>query len=278
MMHTMLTALAATRTFAVQAGEPGQGDWHPDGHADSHTIWGTLGEISAWLVLAFALYLVVRAILAQGRYRAVDVLDEADLEAIHGEIIAAEKRTVGEILPVVVERSDPHPGAPWTAACLTTLLGSALLVGILPWDSPTALVLCQLAMGSAGFLLARVLPDFRRRFVRTARQRAVAEEQAFQEFYGNGLHETEGRTGVLIFVSLLEHRVVVLADRGIAAKVEPELWGKTDGAVLEGIRGGSLREGLVAGIRQCADVLAEHFPWEDGDRNEIPDRVIVRKE
>lgn len=278
MMQSMLMSFAALQPALALAQTPETDEWHPAGHTDPHSIWGTLGQVSAWIVLAFALYLVVRAILAQGRYRAVDVLDDADLEAIHGEIIAAEKRTVGEILPVVVERSDPHPGAPWTAACLMTLLGSALLVGILPWDSPTALVLCQLGMGLGGFLLARYLPDFRRRFVRTARHRAVAEEQAFQEFYGNGLHETEGRTGVLIFVSLLERRVVVLADQGIAAKVEPELWGETDGAVLEGIRGGNLREGLVAGIRKCADVLAEHFPWEDGDRNEIPDRVIVRKE
>ena len=63
-----------------------------------------------------------------------------------------------------------------------------------------------------------------------------------------------------------------------SAKVAADQWERTDRALLDGIAGGSLREGIVAGIRSAADVLAEHFPWEEGDRNEIPDRVIVRRE
>ena len=110
------------------------------------------------------------------------------------------------------------------------------------------------------------------------RATAVAEEQAFQEFYANGLHRTENETGVLLFVSLFERRVVVLADEGIDGKVEPGFWEGIDVAVLDEVRDGSLRNGLVEAVRRVGDRLSESFPWVEGDRNEIPDRVIVRRE
>ena len=115
-------------------------------------------------------------------------------------------------------------------------------------------------------------------FIFEDRATAVAEEQAFQEFYANGLHKTEAATGVLLFVSLLEHRVVVLADEGIDATADAEFWADTDQRILDGIRRGSLRDGLIAGIERAGERLAEQFPWKEGDRNEIPDRLILRRE
>ena len=122
------------------------------------------------------------------------------------------------------------------------------------------------------------MPGFKRVFIFEDRATAVAEEQAFQEFYANGLHKTEAATGVLLFVSVLEHRVIIMADEGIDSKVGAEFWANTDDAILDGIRHGSLRDGLVSGIERAGERLAEFFPWREGDRNEIPDRVIVRRE
>ena len=110
------------------------------------------------------------------------------------------------------------------------------------------------------------------------RATAVAGEQAFQEFYAQGLHRTRLGTGVLLFVSLFERRVIVLADEGIDAKVDAAFWEGVDAAVLDGIRRGSLRDGLVDGIRRVGEILETDFPPPDDDVNEIPDRVIVRKE
>ena len=148
----------------------------------------------------------------------------------------------------------------------------------LPWGRPALLLPTQLALGALGFGLARLLPDFKRLFIFEARATAVAQEQAFQEFYANRLHRTAAATGVLIFVSLLEHRVILLADEGIDSRVDAEFWADTDDMILDGIRRGSLRDGLIAGIRRAGERLAEQFPWQEGDRNEIPDRVIVRRE
>ena len=254
-----------------------QEDWEAAGHAQGDWL-DALGSAGAALLALAFLIVVVRALTRRGRYRAVNVLRDDDLAQLHAEIEAVEKRTVGEVLPVVVERSDAHPGANWLAAVFFVLVGSTLLAGFLPWHQPAWLLLCQVVLGALGYATSRALPDVQRLFLREKRAQEMAQEQALQEFFKNGLHETEARTGVLLFVSLLERRAIVLADTGINAKVEAEHWIATDRAILDGIRNGSLRDGLVAGIRGAGEVLAEHFPWEEGDRNEIPDRVIVRRE
>jgi len=241
-------------------------------------LWHSVTTIAPWIFAAVLVFFVLRAVIRHRRYRAVGTFNEEDRRIVREAIARAEKKTIGEILPVVVERSDPHPGANWLAALSCVLVGSALTAAWLPWNSPALVLLLQLAMGAVGFGLAAMLPNFKRLFISGNRATSVAEEQAFQEFYANGLHKTEAATGVLIFVSLLEHRVILMADDGINSRVDGTFWAETDKLVLQGIRNGSLRDGLVAGIDSTGNCLAEFFPWVEGDRNEIPDRLIVRRE
>jgi putative membrane protein len=255
------------------------GGWSAVGdQAASGGAWAILGIVGPSICAVLLVFFLVRALIRHRRYRVVDSFGEEDERAVHAALAEAERKTVGEILPVVVERSDPHPGADWLAALSFVLVGSALLARWLPWGQPALVLVSQVAMGAVGFGLARLLPDFKRVFIFEDRATEVAGEQAFQEFYRNGLHRTEAATGVLLFVSLLEHRVIVLADEGIDARVDAAFWADADDVVLEGIRKGSLRDGLVAGIRRVGEELATDFPWTAGDRNEIPDRVIVRKQ
>jgi len=252
--------------------------WEAAGHALSSSWPGLVGELVLALLLVAAAALLVRAFLRRRRYRASGALGEEDLRAIHAALVAAERRTVGEILPVVLERSDPYPEAHWLATLTTPLIGAVGLALWLPREEPALLLSCLLGLGALGYAGARFLPDVQRFFLRESRARKVVEEQAFQEFHRYELHRTQARTGVLLFVSLLERRAVVLADSGIDARVEPEQWTRTIELVLDGIRRGSLRAGLESGIHSAGEVLARHFPVEAGDRNELPDRVIVRRE
>ncbi|MFQ5720641.1 MAG: TPM domain-containing protein [Acidobacteriota bacterium] len=252
--------------------------WNPAGEQAAMDIVQLAGLVGGAIFAALLVFFILRAILRQRRYRVVNSFTEDDRQVVRDAVAAAEKQTVGEILPVVVERSDPHPGADWLAALCFLLVGSGLLAGWMPWDHPVLLLTTQFAMGALGFALARLLPDFKRLFIFEDRASAVAEEQAFQEFFANGLHRTEAATGVLLFVSLLERRVIVLADEGIDAHVDADFWAGTSDLVLDGVRRRSLRDGLVAGIQRAGERLSELFPWQEGDRNEIPDRVIVRRE
>jgi len=234
--------------------------------------------IGPWVYGALVLLLVARAIARRRRYEALSVLGPADQEAVRAAVADAEKKTHGDIAPVVLERSDPHPSAEWLAALVSLVVGTALLAGVLPWDSPFALLACQLGLGALGFVLARAMPDVKRLFVSDARATALAEEQAVQEFHRAGVHRTRDAAGVLLFVSLLERSVVVLGDSGIHAKVGDAHWEATREAVLAGIARGSLRDGLLDGVRACGRELERWFPAEPGQRNEVPDRLTVRRE
>ena len=264
-IHSMTLALA-------QRGS--QSTWEQS----ANPIFYTLAEIGPKVLTFVAVFCFVKALVRWNRYRAMAVLGPDAQKRVHDALIAAEKRTVGEIVPVVLERSDAHPGARWLAALCTMLIGSTLLEAHLPWHLPHWLIACQVGLGAVGFAAACWLPDLARVFVFESRASEVAEEQAFQEFYRLGLHKTEAATGVLIFVSLFERRVIVLGDEGIDAKVGEAHWAATREAILSGIKRGALADGLAEGIRRCGDELAQHFPWTTGDRNEIPDRVVIRAE
>jgi putative membrane protein len=252
--------------------------WDAIGHATDGSWLVLLSVAGAWLALGLFAVLVLVALLRNSRYRATSVFGEADVERVRAELADVEKRTIGEVVPVVLERSDAHPHAPWMAALALLVAGTAAAAPWLPWDRPVLLLCSQIGWAAVGFLATRALPDLRRRFVSERRATEMAQEQALQEFHSAGLHRTAGHTGVLLFVSLLEHRVIVLGDSGIDAVVDTDLWEDVDRAVLAGIKSGDLCAGLSAGLAKVGDVLAEHFPWEDGDRNEVPDRVIVRRE
>lgn len=231
-----------------------------------------------WILLASVLVLLVRALVRAHHFRTDSVLAKDAEPRVHAALVEVERRTVGEVVPVVLGRSDAHPSGEWRSGLVLLVIGSALLEGVLPWHSPWLVILCQVGLGAIGFGLARTLPGWKRMFVTERRATEVALEQASLEFQRLELHRTEARTGVLLFVTLLERRVVVLGDIGIHAKVGDAQWARTRDAVLAGIDREDLAAGLVDGIQACGEVLTKHFPVVDGDRNEIPDRLVVRAE
>jgi len=83
-----------------------------------------------------------------------------------------------------------------------------------------------------------------------------------------------GRTGVLIYLSMREHRAEIVADEAIATKVDPEVWGEAMSAMLSYVREGRIAEGMCAAVEKVGAIVAPHFPRADDDINEIPDRLI----
>jgi len=265
-MSTPFPALALLQAAAA-------GTWH-----EAWPAW--LVAASRWgplLLAALAGLAVLRALLRRRLYRAEGALDEAGEQAVRAAIAQAERGTSGEIVVVVLERSDEHPDTAWLAGLCTMLLGTALLVADLPWQRPELVLAGQLLLGAAGWLLARALPDVARLFLAERRATEMAHEQALQEFQRLQLSCTAGGTGVLLFVSLFEHRVVVLGDTGIHARVGHAPFEAATHAVLQAVARGRLAEGLCAGVATCGAVLAEHVPVAPGDRNELADHLVVRR-
>jgi putative membrane protein len=103
---------------------------------------------------------------------------------------------------------------------------------------------------------------------RRVRRRAV------RYFKVGAERRTTGRTGILIYLSLSEHRAEIVADEAIHSKVDPELWGQAMVDMIGHVREGRTAQGMEAAIRDVGDILANHFPRDAADMNELPDRVI----
>jgi putative membrane protein len=101
-----------------------------------------------------------------------------------------------------------------------------------------------------------------------------AQRAAMRQFLAQGLQNTKDRTGVLIFVSVAERYAAIIADEGINAKVEQNVWDGAMADLISAIKEKRAADGLLAAIERCGAVLAQHFPAKPGDKNEIPDKVV----
>jgi putative membrane protein len=106
-------------------------------------------------------------------------------------------------------------------------------------------------------------------------KRARVRRMAVELFMTHGLQATEDRTGVLLYASLAEHRVEVVADQTIHAQVDQDVWGDAAAALTSGLATGQVAAGFAEAVRRCGAVLAERFPAKAGNRNELPDRIVV---
>ena len=200
----------------------------------------------------------------------------ADEEAIRAAVADAEQRSAGEVVPWIVEACDPYPEAGWKAAALGALLalvvtaGTQVLVGT--WGGALWLALAVLAGGAAGLLVGQ-LPAAKRLLVDDdviEHRVRVAAEAAFVR---GEVFATRERTGILVFLALLEHRVVVLGDAGINARVQPEEWQAIADEIVAGVRKSRPAAALAAGIEACGLLLAERgVPRHEEDVDELPDR------
>ncbi|MDH5564968.1 MAG: hypothetical protein OEY91_15270, partial [Nitrospirota bacterium] len=100
--------------------------------------------------------------------------------------------------------------------------------------------------------------------------------RAHQAFLEHGLHRTELGTGVLILISLLEHRIEVLTDHPILDQVPQPTWNDMVEVIQEGFQKGNPVESLCHAIATCGRVLAEAFPatHTKANPNELPNELI----
>lgn len=186
----------------------------------------------------------------------------------------AETRSVGQIVPVVVERSGSYLEVPWIAGILMAALATALAevsrLGVTAWELPFV----QLGAGFVGAALSRLGP-VKRLLAGRAEMEAAVRSRAGQAFLENGLTSTAHGTGVLVFASLLERRAVVLGDHGIHAKMGNEGWRQGVDALVAGIGRDDPAAGFCDAIAVVGAKLAEHFPRPPAGSapNELPDEL-----
>lgn len=223
---------------------------------------------------------------------AVAMLSEADHNRISAAVSVAEGGTAGEIVTIVTDRSDGYwdVALAWSAliaatALLALSLAPAFYLGLIDrlsgaWANEwTPGEIFALALGVAtlkflGMLALQLWQPLKFWLIpRPVKARRVLA-RAITCFKVGAERRTHGRTGILIYLSMREHRAELVADAAIASIVSPEVWGEAMAAMLVEIKAGRLADGMVAAIERVGAVLAEHFPRHENDVNELPDRLI----
>lgn len=220
------------------------------------------------------------------------ILSDADHRRVTEAVALAESGTSGEIVTVLTDRSDGYTDVALAWATLMAFLAlSALALApasalsayetlrggwVHEWSHREILALATAvaALVFGGAMLLQSITALRFLLVPAPIKTRRVHERALGVFRVGAEQRTRGRTGVLIYLSMREHRAEVLADGSIAGKVDAEVWADALEAMLSHVREGDIAGGMAKAVAQVGTVLAQHFPPEAGDTNELPDRLI----
>ena len=213
---------------------------------------------------------------------------DADRERIREAVAAAETRTAGEIVPYVVRASGSYPVAVWRGASAGALLAATVALAVawgyggwgLGWlYSAWAMALAVALGGVAGAVVGATVAPLRRRLAGGADLDETVHRRAALAFVEEEVFDTRDRTGILLFVSLFEHRIEVVGDVGINAKVEPGEWDEVVARLRAGVVRGDLAGGIVEAVGLCGDLLHRRgVAVRPDDTDELSDDVRVRDE
>ena len=105
----------------------------------------------------------------------------------------------------------------------------------------------------------------------TARAHA---EHAFEHMR---VWDTQANNGVLLYLLLADHRIEIVADRGLRGKVSDEQWRGVCQLMEERLRAGDAGDAVVRGVEAVSDLLAQHFPQRAGmvDVDELPNQPRI---
>lgn len=197
-------------------------------------------------------------------------------EDIRKAVVELEKVTTGEMVCVIAQSSARYVMFPLFWACFLALLSpglNPLIAQIWPREGFSI----TFALQGAVFIVLATL------FLATPLKQALTpaavrfgncRRYAFEQFFAQRLNETNKRTGVMIFVSIDEHYVELIADRGINDKVQPGVWSGIVNELIKDIHGGRVHEGYLKAVASCRDILERHFPEVKNDVNELTDNLI----
>ena len=218
-------------------------------------------------------------------------LTNEDHARVSAAIAEAESKSDGEIIAIAADRSDAYHDVGLHYAVLVLFLVLGFFAAwpeqlehwwtrLMGWTAePTQRELLTLLLGFALLKFLAVLFILKWMPLRllmtpgSTKTRRV-RRRAIMLFKTGGERRTVGRTGILIYLSMDEHRAEIVADEAITLVTTPETWGEAMAALITEVKAGRPGDGIVAAVGLIGQVLAQHFPKSSEDRNENPDKLI----
>ncbi len=207
-------------------------------------------------------------------------LTPAEQEKITRHVEQAEKLTSGEIVPMIVSQSHSYPLAAVAGATfisLPTSLLAAHLIGGYFWIGPDNMWLflaCFILLFALSYPLVQRVSWLKRRFLLPKRAAEEVQAGAVQAFFRERLYRTRAQNGILLYISVFEHRVWVLADAGINEKISHEQWQEIVNTVVNGIRNNRQGEAICEAVTRIGTLLQEFFPYTEDDKDELHNLII----
>ena len=193
--------------------------------------------------------------------RVAQLFSESDLARIKAAVAEAEGKTSGEIVPFVVERSDDYEVAEWRGGALLGTTVAIVFAALheltdlwLPVDF-AGLVAISIVAFVGGMVGTRFTPALMRLLTGRELMTHHAGRRAAEAFIAEEVFQTRDRTGILLFVSLLERMVIVVGDAGINAQVQKTEWDGIVAMIVDGLKKNTPADGMVRAINACGALL-----------------------
>ena len=217
---------------------------------------------------------------------------DEEREAVAEAVGEAESKTSGEITTALIPESSDYAFYELRAAAGFGILlymillffydQTASFVSGFFWNSSAWQVSLFMGiislLGGGIFYFFSNIPAIDRIIVPGKVMQKRVRARALRHFSESGVYSTADGTGILIFISLLERRVELIADRGINEKISAEQWNGIVSELTVMISKGEAASGLVRAITRCGDLLKEHFPIAEDDVNELSDALVILEE
>jgi putative membrane protein len=207
-------------------------------------------------------------------------LSRTEQQRVTEAVRAAEQLTSGEIVPLIASRSHDHPTAAISASValaiplallLSTQIGSRLWLGA---DSVWLFLITALVLHGLLYPITLRSDLLKRPFLGDRRAEREVQRAAVAAFYAEGLHQTAEANGILLYISVVEERVWILADRNINHLVEQKVWDEMVDQLTRGIRSGKRCEAICTTIHRIGEILRHHFPHHKKDSDELHNLII----
>lgn len=192
-------------------------------------------------------------------------------------VAAVELTTAGEVVPVVIDQSSDYPEAILVAALGMSFILSLLSMLLAGHDTIWYFIPLMMIFFVPARLVVRRYPRLALPFVSPRRRETAVYERAFRAFYDLGLHRTRRESGIMIFISILERKAWIFADKGINDLIEERTWEGIVSRLTGGLSRGERCQALCNAIDDCGAILASHLPPDDSNPDELAnDMVTIR--
>jgi putative membrane protein len=194
-------------------------------------------------------------------------------QKIEEAVFEVEKRTSSELVAVVTQKSGDYL---YITLLMTSVIALLVPFGLL-FFAPELEAKSVYEIQLLGFMLLLLLfnvPKVLFYILPKSIFVKASKLKAYETFQILGLQKTSNYQAVMIFVSLYEKYIEIIADSAISSKIDNALWQSTIDTFLKNVQNDKLEEGYIQAINEIGAILVEYFPIENSDKNELPDRLI----